>query len=408
MERDEVPTQNLSDEFCIRKRFYTQQFAGLYFTRLNLLRPRALKEAHRKWANVPVGPNQSRARFVERVLDITAGPVCYLVGTVFVDMPLKPSVLDEITNENGLAAIPPRIKYFSEKDMVLLEDESGRVQLCGEIVRNDLFVTGTIIGVLGVETDDGGFEVLDVCYPAATDQPARTPTSVSGLSIEGSGISLEHQLLVDYLSGELGIESVCSILLRQFLFEQNQANSAKVIRLIVVGNTFPEKGPPEAAVLGNLPKKPTPTPRVSPTAGVDAVLSALTSTLPLDVLPGADDPTNFSLPQQAMHRAMFSRASRFTSFNLVTNPYMADIDGVRCLAISGQNIDDLCRYVDVDDRLDLAEKTLTWSHLAPSAPDTLWCYPFRDSDPFVIDALPHIYIVGNQPKFETRLVKGVQ
>jgi DNA polymerase delta subunit 2 len=44
--------------------------------------------------------------------------------------------------------------------------------------------------------------------------------------------------------------------------------------------------------------------------------------------------------------------------------------------------------------------------MAPTAPDTLWCHPFRDDDPFIIRQTPDIYIVGGQKVFGTRLVTG--
>lgn len=34
------------------------------------------------------------------------------------------------------------------------------------------------------------------------------------------------------------------------------------------------------------------------------------------------------------------------------------------------------------------------------------CYPFQDKDQFVIEATPHVYIVGNQPRFESTVVEG--
>lgn len=52
----------------------------------------------------------------------------------------------------------------------------------------------------------------------------------------------------------------------------------------------------------------------------------------------------------------------------------------------------------------MAERTLEWRHIAPTAPDTLWIYPFPDTDPFVLRNRPDVYCVGNQPEFETKLI----
>lgn len=41
------------------------------------------------------------------------------------------------------------------------------------------------------------------------------------------------------------------------------------------------------------------------------------------------------------------------------------------LGTSGQTIDDLDKYTEGFDRLQLAERTMFWRHIAPSAPDTL-------------------------------------
>jgi DNA polymerase delta subunit 2 len=57
-------------------------------------------------------------------------------------------------------------------------------------------------------------------------------------------------------------------------------------------------------------------------------------------------------------------------------------------------------------RLTIAESTLRWRHMAPTAPDTLWCHPFFATEPFVIMETPDLYVIGNQPRFQTRLVKG--
>ena len=43
----------------------------------------------------------------------------------------------------------------------------------------------------------------------------------------------------------------------------------------------------------------------------------------------------------------------------------------RFLGSSGQPLCDMSKYVGVEDRMQLLEKTLSWRHMAPTAPDTL-------------------------------------
>lgn len=57
-------------------------------------------------------------------------------------------------------------------------------------------------------------------------------------------------------------------------------------------------------------------------------------------------------------------------------------------------------------RLAVLESMLRWRHMAPTAPDTLACYPFADNDPFILHKCPHVFFAGNQPAFETRLLQG--
>jgi DNA polymerase delta subunit 2 len=46
----------------------------------------------------------------------------------------------------------------------VLEDESGRISLVGSRLKREEYVTGIIMAALGVETPDGEFEVVDVCF----------------------------------------------------------------------------------------------------------------------------------------------------------------------------------------------------------------------------------------------------
>lgn len=63
--------------------------------------------------------------------------------------------------------------------------------------------------------------------------------------------------------------------------------------------------------------------------------------MPVDVIPGPIDPTNFFLPQQPLHKCLFPGTSIYNTLVCGTNPHQFELDGVCFLGIAVQNIDDL-------------------------------------------------------------------
>lgn len=58
----------------------------------------------------------------------------------------------------------PRM-YFSEQDTMVLEDTSGRIKIKrNDKIKAEYFITGTIIGLLGIVDQNGVFDVEDLCY----------------------------------------------------------------------------------------------------------------------------------------------------------------------------------------------------------------------------------------------------
>ncbi|KAK9465219.1 DNA polymerase alpha/epsilon subunit B-domain-containing protein [Lipomyces arxii] len=392
-----------------KEKTYTQQYAGLYFLRLAVLKPRAVKAASEAWDGMAI-LNQEVKR-VDRVLDVKQGEFCWAVGTVYMEMLLKPNILDEITKEFWTTVPISSDKIAdSEHDSIMLEDESGRLNLTGAALKQELLVTGCVIAVLGSETTDGDFDVIDVRYPDLAPQIARPitqePTSrqgkyialISGLEISGDVYeSYETTMLMEYLMGELG-------------GSKDAIAAANIMHVILAGNTF---GDSETKSEDRTKAKKkygydSGAYNVTPTATVDSMLADLCASVAVDLMPGDSDPTNLSLPQQAITPALVPRAREFSksTFKSVTNPHWWDCDGVRILGTAGQPIDDIFKYVDGDDRLRMMEYTLRWQHCAPTAPDTLWSYPFQDHDPFVLSECPHVYFAGNQPSFSTKTIEG--
>ncbi|KAG0227382.1 hypothetical protein BGW42_002972 [Actinomortierella wolfii] len=394
----------------LSNRNYQLQYAHLYFMRLTLMRNIVLGEARKKWGSL-----DKPVKEVERVLDVQQGEISYLVGTIYMDMKLKPNILHDITKDHWIAPQPERPKYTDDTDSVYLEDESGRVRLVGPKISKGIFVTGVIVGILGTEDKNGDFEVVDICYAGQGPQeeiksmetgkilyqlmqyePDKYVAFVCGLGIgSNQGRTLEQDLMLEYLTGELGGPN-----------EQQQR--ANIVRVIIVGNSIvtPEANEEETKIGSRKFGYDRTAFDAQPTRILDTMLQELCSSVSVDIMPGESDPCNVTLPQQPIHPALFPSSRQLSSFKSVTNPYWCNVDGVTILSSSGQNVDDIYKYVKSEDRLEMAKLTVQWRHIAPTAPDTLWCYPFKDKDPFIMSQSPHIYIVGNQDKFATDVVTG--
>lgn len=37
--------------------------------------------------------------YIERVLEVNRGELCYIIGTIYMEMPLKPNVMDDIASD---------------------------------------------------------------------------------------------------------------------------------------------------------------------------------------------------------------------------------------------------------------------------------------------------------------------
>ncbi|KAF2454835.1 DNA polymerase alpha/epsilon subunit B [Lineolata rhizophorae] len=417
------------------QKHYQQQYADMYFVRLAQLKPAVERIAEEAWDDFEIAGE--KARRVDRVLDVRQGELCWVVGTVYMDMPLKPNILDDLEKEHWIVAPPPREKFISNgQDSIMLEDESGRLRLAGTFLTSRMLVTGCIVAVMGTENADGEFEVIDSRLPDLARQPERWERDEAALALAGRKVKGERQpagkiALVSGLEigGKDASESLQLELLKEFLLGEasspdEQTRVAGISRLIIAGNSLANASPipsrEEFAAMKKASRKYGYDPSMynaSPSEHLDAFLGGLLPSIPVTLLPGASDPANVALPQQALHPALFPQSRSYTKlptevsdepawFDSVTNPWEGDVDGWRLLGTGGQPVDDVFKYVHSDNRLDMMESILRWRLNAPTAPDTLWSYPFQDGDPHVIKDCPHVYFVGNQPRFETRVIEG--
>ena len=99
-----------------------------------------------------------------------------------------------------------------------------------------------------------------------------------------------------------------------------------------------------------------------------------------------------------------TESSVYPTLATVTNPYLMKLGNISIVGFSGQNTDDLMRNTNLEDPLDALENILKYSHLSPTSPDTLGCFPYKDKDPFVMEEMPHCMFTANQKEFSQRLV----
>ncbi|XP_051183494.1 DNA polymerase delta small subunit [Lolium perenne] len=388
MERKQADYGTQDERYMIQgERYQGQQYSHIYFTRLHHMRTLLHALVPSRKPNVPV----------TTVLGLEEGKDCVLVGTLFKHMKLKPSILDEYSKERSAVPLVKPHNFMHPEDNLILEDESGRVALAGAIPPA-AYVTGVVVALHGKETSAGNFlveDVLEAGLPPQTVLPSinedKYVVFVSGLSVGSSTFNpLQFQLLIDHITGHLGDEN-------------EQTVASKIVRVVVAGNSV-HIAP---RYLNGQTVAAKDQPRIAePIKELDIMLTQLVSSLPVDIMPGCNDPANFSLPQQPLHRCLFSGASTYNTFSSCPNPHEFELDNVKFLGTSGQNIDDLYKYSDGKDRLEFMERTLTWRHLAPTAPNSLGCYPYTDKDPFLVESCPHVYFVGNQDRYESRLLQG--
>ncbi|KAJ1878525.1 DNA polymerase delta small subunit Cdc1 [Coemansia sp. RSA 486] len=382
-------TDDTTNMFRTGRRTYGQQFDELYSQRLRELKPAASEAASQRWPQVRLTPT---------VLNVEGPEPTYIVGTVFIDSGSKPSTLQQVESERWVSNLHGSGYREASDSVVFLEDESGRIRLVGKNVEKAILASGIIMAALGVETVQGDFEVADLCFARMAPQSPLPEMAedkyvalVSGLAMTPDRpISLALQLLAETLCGTLGSN-------------QTQQLAARIAQVVLVGNTMVLPPAPLGHAEDARANDRTPAAKLAKQA--DDFLADIAANIPMAVMPGSDDPADMSLPQQPLPRSLLMQCAQYSGFQSLTNPAMLHLDGLQFLGSSGQNVDDLRRYSQEPNKV-LAAASLGWRHIAPTAPDTLWCYPFTTHDPFVLHATPHVYFVGNQDKFDSMVASG--
>ena len=406
---------------------YNNQYSTCYNARLSMLRKRCLGSATNK--------------IVDRIIELKENIPSTAVGTIVKSTPGRP-IPDTAYHSSyeGVSYLgtpfsaddneEPFRTYCDDKDSIVLEDESGRVELTGDIDIDGL-ATGVVVAVEGVVGATGIMTVSKVHFPEMGAQESAddsipddvTILLVSGLDCGGTdaSVSLKREMLIDYVTGHFAADQ-----------------GSNIARVIIAGGgcTKPIK-PDNLSPFGNWAsskkKVNEDTSNVTlPIRELDLFLGELcASGVPVDYIPGLHDPTNANWPQKALHVCLLPNSGSFVNMlSRSPNPYEAKIGGKCFLGSDGLNITDLRRFIakkivqknedEVDDEgnmiepsvemkemrsLEALECSLKLNHIAPTGPDSLPTFPFKESDPFVIEQTPHVYFAGNCDDFGTKLVE---
>ncbi|KAK6462528.1 DNA polymerase delta small subunit [Scheffersomyces coipomensis] len=426
--RNVLDKQNVSEEFKLNtnQRKYDKQYFSMYQYRFKNLKDRIHINSLEKWGDGTKKVDGQLVKKQDKILDITSGQLCWVIGTVFCDLKNKLNILQDV--EKGTDDIIPNIpdSYIGDDDdtslAVMIEDESGRAILHNEeFLQKNILVSGCIVGVLGIEIQAGIFEIMDIAYPTFAPQPPLSLETgsgnnkialISGLNIDYHVNDIKLDLLTDILTGELGsekerdlIKSISKLIIA--------GDSIRPLKIIDNGEDFVTTNNYGSKIQSRFDSKSV--------EKFDKFLSEILPSLPISIMPGNNDIAEICLPQQPLHKSTFHNNYQFLSdpnyLQNLTNPQWFEINGIKILGTAGQNVEDILRYInkssDVNNEevksdkiLSIMESQIKWQNFVPTAPDTLYCYPYDDFDPFIFEKeTPHVYFVGNQPKFGSEWYK---
>lgn len=337
-----------------------------------------------QWPNVPVLP----------IKDSTVDTDCVIVGILFKDMALKPTILTNYLDSMDIvtAGAKQQENYVSDTDQLYIEDQNARCALT--LAETPSIISGIVVACMGRRGVGGRFSAKNIIFPYICRPAKELPlTATKCVAIVASPRSVspmaQHKtnILRDVLVGSLG----------------DKLLAQTVARLIILGDTLPSHG--TADTTSTMADEAS-WPPLQALDELDEWLYTLALSLPIDLVPGSNDPTNFALPQQPLLPNLFPKASQLASFRCVPNPYHFAVDQTNFVVTTGQGVEDVLRFTTIDEPVEALELLVKSMHLCPSAPDTLPCYPFAQEDPFCLplegDELPNIIVSGPHANCSTK------
>lgn len=89
------PAANNDFRLSMEQRQYDVQYANIYLKRLSQTRQKAYKQGYDAWSDMIIENNP--VKYSEKVLEVGRNKYCWVVGTIYREMKLKPSILEEVS-----------------------------------------------------------------------------------------------------------------------------------------------------------------------------------------------------------------------------------------------------------------------------------------------------------------------
>eukprot|EP00929_Paragymnodinium_shiwhaense_P108597 TRINITY_DN74911_c0_g1_i1.p1 TRINITY_DN74911_c0_g1~~TRINITY_DN74911_c0_g1_i1.p1 ORF type:complete len:473 (-),score=119.24 TRINITY_DN74911_c0_g1_i1:519-1937(-) len=295
-------------------------YSNLYIARLERSRPLVLAEARCLWSASVAA--ESFLPGLGGYRRMSQGGDVVIVGVVVKDMKARPNVVKHYRDHGTKASALPLQDEGSEKsycsagDVVFLEDAAMRLQvlLPRRVVQR--LPTGVVVAVRGRSTEDGTkFKAEGLCMAKpAGPSPVTLPLSLPSAAGQGADAYIAFVSGPFLPSADGGVTDTAAIeaqrwalsfLLGRCEKRQDAELAAAVVRLVICGGAL-RRADDALLQAGNET-------RLKHLASMDESLAALAQALPVDIMPGPDDPSELRLPQPPLQGCFFKKAGGFAS-----------------------------------------------------------------------------------------------
>jgi DNA polymerase delta subunit 2 len=340
-------------------------------------------------------------------------------------MKLKPSCLKGMENMYGITKVE---KYIDEKDTLSLEDSSGRVKIdkMNSKLNVNEFVSGIPCALKGKLNEKGVYVVDEYLY-YKPDSLSRNETP---MDIDSNNLN-NNQNLILFISNlkigkpqeyDEGLSPSARTMLADFIQNHNLNNelndiSNRIKRVIFVGDSVYVNDKIEELEKGSYIKAEEYKNEVKDIINsytlLDKYLKVISSYVHVDLINSIEGNDGVYFPQNPNSQLLFLDNLvniNAKTLNLVPNPYNFEIYSHKTktkktfLGTSGENINNILQFTDINDPLVAMEKTIEWGHLAPLAPDTLRIYPYSQSDPLLLNNIPDVYFISGKNDLNKKVI----